>query len=291
MKSMIKSKYTKLIIILSVVLLGITILSRMYFYKNYDITAVAEVPMQVKTVSSAKYALVKSMSHEDVVRQMNGLFDETKQKNVVDDEICIPEEETGNNGHVVSHNDTYADKEDVVLAKSNEQTTTTAVTDVLNGCISAERGISSSLYNSVMLYYQTIPYGIRSAIETNGWKIVISNKSLKERFKLSQSALAITEYQSKTIYIDNRISACKSVIHEVGHVVDFLNGSISLTPSFYEVYVSEKDIFTAVWQTDSNNTATTIEYFAETFEASVINSQLMKDNCPNTYDYIAELTK
>lgn len=286
MKSMIKSKYTKLIIILSVVLLGITILSRMYFYKNYDITAVAEVPMQVKTVSTAKYALVKSMSHEDVVRQMNGLFDETKQKNVVDDEICIPEEETGNNGHVVSHNDTYADKENVVLAKLNEQTPTTAVTDVLNGCISAERGVSSSLYNSVVSYYQRIPGKIRNTFEDNGWKIIISNQNLKTRFSLSASALAITEYQEKIIYIDNRTSAKKSVIHEVGHAIDFINGSLSVTSDFQEIYANEKDTFVQIWKTDENNTSTATEYFAEAFQACILEPQEISAKCSKTYNYI-----
>ena len=227
--------------------------------------------------SSVKYVLIKSASHEDVVKKINQMDCNNTQEKANREKLF------GNKKAVKS--------EGKILTDKNNVSTTTAFTENTKGCISVENGVSSAMYNSVMSYYQIIPYGLRSAIETNGWKIVISNKSLKERFKLSQSALAITEYQSKTIYIDNRISACKSVIHEVGHVVDFLNGSVSLTSSFYEVYISEKDIFTALWQTDSNNTATTIEYFAETFEASVINSQLMKDNCPNTYDYIAELTK
>lgn len=84
-------------------------------------------------------------------------------------------------------------------------------------------------------------------------------------------------YNNKIIYIKNR----KSLLHEIGHYVDYKCDVISLSDNFIEVYRREKNnILDPAYNKSSK------EYFAEMYKQYILYENRVKRLSPETYSYI-----
>lgn len=130
----------------------------------------------------------------------------------------------------------------------------------------------------IVMYYYTntitynmnkIPGDILSKLSEDGFVIVFTS-SLQLGGKI--------DYNNKIITIKNRTS----LLHEIGHYVDYKCGRISDTEEFRKVFDSEKyNIHETEYNISSNR-----EYFAESFKNYILYENKVKHKTPKTYEYI-----
>lgn len=145
---------------------------------------------------------------------------------------------------------------------------------IINEC-SASREVES--------YYNQAPDIVKRKFNALEFKLAVS-KNLNQKYGISYSIMAITDYNTKTIYIEYSQGNQSSVIHELGHFVDWYSSGSS-TQEFCDIYNSELNIFRSIHNTSIQNTNTTKEFFAEAFQ-EVVWHPIVQSNCPLTYNYI-----
>ena len=149
-------------------------------------------------------------------------------------------------------------------------------------------------------YYDMIPSSVREHFGGDGWKVVVSTNVSGKWYDFFGSkapellsGFATTEY--KSVYIAARENSFISVIHEIGHYVDYrvwINSGYKDRPAkaseFVDIFNSEFDEFVdtfSPWDSDSYDS---VEFFAEAFYEYVIDASKLKNSCPKTYDYLTK---
>lgn len=180
-------------------------------------------------------------------------------------------------------NDKPTGTSDIVSEAEDEEKST--------GIIEAEGDIPESRIKNIEANYKTIPENIRNHLESKGWRYICTDRNFGRENGFKGSILALTEWKDRIIYIDNRDAAEKSILHEVGHAVDKENLAPSVSQDFTAIFNSEKCAFCSVWNTDHNNTDTSVEYFAECFYVYFANPEILSASCPATYAFIDSIAK
>lgn len=135
--------------------------------------------------------------------------------------------------------------------------------------------------------YCKIPENVRSSFQRNGWRVVCTSEDLGDKFFSSQVTVqAVADRGSKTIYVEAREAAMTSILHEIGHYIDWECGWVSSTKAFMSIYKSEVDVFKSVVTTNDNNTSSATEYFAEAYQVYLEYPELLSKYCPCTYSYV-----
>jgi len=147
-------------------------------------------------------------------------------------------------------------------------------------------GVAETYVETATSYYLLVPENIRHHFENSGWGIFITKEDLGNRFGYNSSVRGITCYSLSQIWIEDRDSAMTSVVHEMGHYLDYQLGWVSISPEFVEIWQQESGNFYLVENTHRNNTSTAMEYFAESFKAFVLKPELLQVHCPRTYGYL-----
>lgn len=154
--------------------------------------------------------------------------------------------------------------------------------------IETDGHISKAYFDSVVSYYELIPVNIRNALVSDGWKIIITSGNI-EINNISAKIAAVTVCDDKLIYVSTLDDT--SIIHEVGHYIDFKNNFCSNDFNAYE-YASDLDGFMLIdGQTHKNNYSTTVEFFAECFSLYILKNNDLANNCPYIYNYIEKSLK
>lgn len=131
------------------------------------------------------------------------------------------------------------------------------------------REIQSSIINYAYNYWYIIPENIRNNFKQNGWHILLTTKPLEEELNLDYSIIAVTLPKEKVIKIEATQSGIrKSLIHEVGHYIDYTNNYISKTKDFKEIYIEESGKLDINYGQAKFNE---LEYFAESFRIYISN--------------------
>ena len=151
--------------------------------------------------------------------------------------------------------------------------------------VQGESGASVDIIRATNQYYCAVPENIRNSFQNGGWRIIVCNSSLGPRWGYS-SILALTVYDTHTIYIDQRAQAAKEIMHEMGHYVDWASGFASQTGEFNTIWQAEVGTFCNYHSTASANTNTALEYFAEAFMQCIYDGGSMQSLCPQTYGYV-----
>ena len=152
------------------------------------------------------------------------------------------------------------------------------------GAVSSDGTVSESYFETVAQYYSACPQSVRESFEADGWKVVVTSGPLKCA-GVKNRVLALTEFGNRTIYVGPNDAS--SVVHEMGHYVDFKNGYASSLISD-EVYSQELSGLLSIDPgVDSHNVSTKLEYFAECFFALVTNPVGAQGSIPRTCEYIS----
>lgn len=143
-----------------------------------------------------------------------------------------------------------------------------------------------------------IPSGIVNAALANGWTFYVTSKDIASNYYIGDSSkywgqiVALTMQKEKKVYIQNTKikTSSRSVIHEMGHVLDLMNGVVSNTTEFDNIYNEEKEKY-PVYTGDVNpdRIIDRQEYFASSFMQYITNRNGIKNNAPKTFSYIENL--
>lgn len=165
--------------------------------------------------------------------------------------------------------------------------------------------ISSSVTNAALLsvnnasavqYYSMVPANVRARLEANGVDILVDTATLQlYAYKPTLTGIAVTDYYEgsnevihESIYIKNGEE--KTILHEVGHIVDNYNRICSYwssSPAWNAIYASEVQNASKAGMSSVNFNKGPGEYFAEAFQLYILNPVSLATYCPNTYQFIA----
>lgn len=143
-----------------------------------------------------------------------------------------------------------------------------------------------------------IPSGIVNTALANGWTFYVTSKDIASNYYIGDSSkywgqiVALTVQKEKKVYIQNTKikTSSRSVIHEAGHVLDLMNGVVSNTTEFDNIYNEEKEKY-PVYTGDVNpdRIIDRQEYFASSFMQYITNRNGIKNNAPKTFSYIENI--
>lgn len=146
--------------------------------------------------------------------------------------------------------------------------------------------------NAILIqnYYNTLSPEMKKTFVDNGWKIVLSETKLSQRFGYNTSIAGLTDTYTKEVFFDDREIAIKrSFHHELGHVVDCINGWVSETDEFVSIYTKEKNNFKYVYAVgDRHEVSDNIEYFASVFSNIYADANKCKEMVPESYNYVIQ---
>ncbi len=110
----------------------------------------------------------------------------------------------------------------------------------------------------------SVPKEIRNVVESENWKIIITNKrNLEKDFNIDYQIFGITNFKEKEILVYAQKDPIKySIVHEFGHIIDNYLNNISSTNDWIDI--TEKYAKKAVNHTGNLFTSETRnEFFAD----------------------------
>ena len=152
-------------------------------------------------------------------------------------------------------------------------------------CFEVQDGYDLEVSKEIVNYYYMIPENVRNHFENSDWKIVLYSGSLEDKYGFTVSIRACTDVDEHTIYLNNKEDAKNSIIHEMGHYIEYVNDWPDDLPECAEVQNAEVEIFRDETGANNANTQTTCEYFAEAYYQFILDPSL-KDKCPTTYEFV-----
>ena len=105
-----------------------------------------------------------------------------------------------------------------------------------SGIIKTDGSVSASRIKTIENYYYEVPQNIRTRLESNGWTYLCTSEKFGAKYGYNYKILALTVYDDKIIYIDNRKKAEDAITHECGHAFDYMCGFISDTQEFINAF-------------------------------------------------------
>lgn len=163
-----------------------------------------------------------------------------------------------------------------------------------------ETGIPVSYVDEAVKVYDTLPQDFKSYLKDEGWNIMLMtgddyNQLTSQGYKKSVNFIGLTSEQDKVICVslsDSHKTAydfVQTFAHELGHAFDTYKGSCS--DALNPIRTNEIDTFTSNFDASEHNTEAGKEYFADAFSFYMIESDLLEDVCPQTYNFIDELVR
>lgn len=258
--------------------------------QNFQETTKIERNEEIKKVTETKFNLPNELSPSSgtwYIKQDSTLY---KDKNLqVETNIFLS---IGEKIEIIGINDSiicvkYKDNPYYLSRKNVSQSLKDFISD-----FEFEGEISNESIEIAQKYYFKIPENFRNKFKENGWKIIISNEDLNEKYYESIIPIAgLTIYDDKIIYLGNYgIHLSEAVIHEFGHYFDFINGRISNSEEFLNLFDKEKNNLYFLNNTLKNNAKKqSSEFFAECFQQYFNRPELLKNACPDTYQFLMNL--
>lgn len=163
-----------------------------------------------------------------------------------------------------------------------------------------EAGLPVSYVDEAVKVYDTLPQDFKSYLKDEGWNIMLMtgdgyNQLTSQGYKKSVNFIGLTSEQDKVICVslsDSHKTAydfVQTFAHELGHAFDIYRGSCS--DALNLIRTNEIDTFTSNFDASEHNTEAGKEYFADAFSFYMIESDLLEDVCPQTYNFIDELVR
>ena len=190
-------------------------------------------------------------------------------------------------------------QEELVIIKQNQHLEEQSDYSI---CITEDNGLEEiplASENIDMKYYdmlsdklKLLPKSMMEDVYSNGWGIILTNEDLAKMYfpdKYSK-VQALTSYKQRLIVIgatDRYLD--EAPLHEIGHVVEYINGKIGRTEMFINIYENEKDNFKSSKGHGDYARTNVQEYFAESFQEYIINPKQLQENCPMTYGYVGSI--
>lgn len=158
--------------------------------------------------------------------------------------------------------------------------------------IEKEENISDEVLNYAYNYWYLIPEYVRKDFKNNGWKIILTEKSLSSEFNIPYTVSGVTLPKEKQIVVAANQSCIRNaLIHEVGHYIDIRNNTISKGEIFKARYNEHGNKMLDYNGSYIQSIYSPEEYFAELYRASIIGSYNMKFMFSDDIKYILQCEK
>ena len=152
------------------------------------------------------------------------------------------------------------------------ETTTTTTTvnnyNYIDGIVEKKGNISDTNISIANNEVNKLPSNLINKFISDGWHIYVTDENIAEVYfgGTYSSVQGATIYESKTIVLANNATYIQnSLIHEIGHYVDFCRGYfLSDTPTFESIYNLEVEYFKSRI-VNSSCVRDQQEFFAEEF--------------------------
>lgn len=160
------------------------------------------------------------------------------------------------------------------------------------GKVELSPGCDGSSLETFWYNARFIPQYQRDIFNDFGWKFVFTDEPLekiegRERDENDpEHTCGLCSSRDKTIYIlDENYAAQIAALHEMGHMMDYMQGGVSANDEFRLAFVADSPKYTKlfpyehIWEHDMR------EAYAEAYKHYYAHPVTLRDNCPNIYSY------
>lgn len=133
-----------------------------------------------------------------------------------------------------------------------------------------------------------IPSYLITEFQNNGWHIYCTDMDIDAVYYNSQfgAVMGTTNYEEHRILIEDRtIAVTDAVIHEMGHWLDWHNGTVTNSDEFMNIYYAETDVFKSTFNMTCYYDQK--ELFAEAFWKYLTDNQQLANSCPQLYNFMS----
>lgn len=132
-----------------------------------------------------------------------------------------------------------------------------------------------------------LPERLLLMIKEKGWSITITSEDIEDTYNSGvKDTIGLTLYYQNKIYLMADSYAIQScMLHEIGHVVDFMNDFISYGEKWRAIYKEEakRSGYEAYFCESAS------EYFAQAFQEYFIGGDILREQRPDTYEFIRKI--
>lgn len=133
-----------------------------------------------------------------------------------------------------------------------------------------------------------IPSYLITEFQNDGWHIYCTDMDIDAVYYNSQfgAVMGTTNYEEHRILIEDRtIAVTDAVVHEMGHWLDWHNGTVTNSDEFMNIYYAETDAFKSTFNMTCYYDQK--ELFAEAFWKYLTDNQQLANNCPQLYNFMS----
>lgn len=133
-----------------------------------------------------------------------------------------------------------------------------------------------------------IPSYLLTEFQNDGWHIYCTDMDIDSVYYGGRfgAVMGTTNYYENRILIEDRqMAVTDAVIHEMGHWLDWHNGTVTDSSEFMNIYYSETDTFKNTFSVKSYYDQK--ELFAEAFWRYIISNQQLANSCPQLYEFMS----
>ena len=152
----------------------------------------------------------------------------------------------------------------------------------------------NDLKNYVEEYISKIPEQILKIFDKEGWKIILTNENLEDKFGFNFEIYGVTDKDYKTIYTyAHPVAITYGLGHEIGHFVDIFLGNISRTNQWKNICKQHKELsdMPIYYFTLNKCEFYDEEYFADSFLLFLNDKTLLKKCNESAYNLFDRLFK
>lgn len=300
---MAKSKRIAQIAITGVFLCVLTIASQKYTNKSENNTAVKTVidtsqtksqtiimPEDYKQFSFYMPAANPIANIKDNTDQTSENTTETTEQadnNITEQADTETDTDTADTSATDITTDTRSDESQ--SAESNEPTKPTAPPEPAISDICEKDGcVDDHWISDINAQLAMIPSNLITEFQNDGWHIYCTDMNIDAVYYNGQfgAVMGTTNYDEHRILIeDRRVAVTDAAIHEMGHWLDWHNGTVTNSDEFMNIYYTETDIFKSTFHMTCYYDQK--ELFAEAFWKYITDNQQLANSCPKLYDFMA----
>lgn len=133
-----------------------------------------------------------------------------------------------------------------------------------------------------------IPSNLIAEFQNDGWHIYCTDMDIDAVYYNSQfgAVMGTTNYEEHRILIEDRtIAVTDAVVHEMGHWLDWHNGTVTNSDEFMKIYYAETDVFKSTFNMTCYYDQK--ELFAEAFWKYLTDNQQLANSCPQLYNFMS----
>ena len=174
-------------------------------------------------------------------------------------------------------------------AESNEPPSPPAPPEPATSGICEKDGyVDDHWISDINVQLAMIPSNLITEFQNDGWHIYCTDMDIDAVYYNGQfgAVMGTTNYDEHRILIeDRRVAVTDAAIHEMGHWLDWHNGTVTNSDEFMNIYYTETDIFKSTFHMTCYYDQK--ELFAEAFWKYLTDNQQLANNCPKLYDFMA----